>query len=254
MLLTIDIGNSRTDVGLYSGNELVRVFHYETSIYLTANEYRHRLSRHLDEFQVSPEDIREAIIASVVSDLNPVWERVVFDLFDVRPRFVNLSLSGGLGIAEGLEASDLGADIIAACVGALSKYGSNCVVADLGTASKLIHINEKGEFGGLSIGPGLRMSSRALRADTAALPEVRLTKPERAIGKNTKECLLSGIVYGAAMAVKGLSSAFEEEAASPLTKILTGGNAPHVVDLLPEFKFDETLVLDGLRVINERSK
>ncbi|MBP5091707.1 MAG: type III pantothenate kinase, partial [Bacilli bacterium] len=117
--------------------------------------------------------------------------------------------------------------------------------------NKLIYLNDKGEFAGLSIAPGLRLAARSLRSGTSALPELPLERVEKAIGKNTKDCILSGVVYGAACSVRGLAEAFEKEAGFPLKWILTGGNAQYVAPLLPEFKLDETLVLDGLNLIAE---
>ena len=224
MLIAIDIGNSVTDIGVFVGRELTRRVKTESDINKGVAEIRHFLKVMLEEYQLSRDAIENAIISSVVPLLTPVWEKAVYEELEVRPSFVSIS-----------------------------KYGICTVVADLGTANKLIYLNEKGEFAGLSIAPGLRIAAKSLRNGTSALPEIPLEKVDKAIGKNTKDCILSGVVYGAATSIKGLALAFEKEAGFPLKWILTGGNAQYVADLLPEFKLDESLVLDGLSLIASKN-
>ncbi|MBQ1879978.1 MAG: type III pantothenate kinase [Candidatus Enteromonas sp.] len=253
MLIAIDIGNSVTDIGVFVGRELTRRVKTESDINKGVAEIRHFLKVMLEEYQLSRDAIESAIISSVVPLLTPVWEKAVYEELEVRPTFVSTAEKAALPISSEIDASDLGADIIAASVAALSKYGICTVVADLGTANKLIYLNEKGEFAGLSIAPGLRIAAKSLRNGTSALPEIPLEKVDKAIGKNTKDCILSGVVYGAATSIKGLALAFEKEAGFPLKWILTGGNAQYVADLLPEFKLDESLVLDGLSLIASKN-
>ncbi|MBO4540720.1 MAG: type III pantothenate kinase, partial [Bacilli bacterium] len=136
---------------------------------------------------------------------------------------------------------------------ALSKYGTCLAVCDVGTASKVIFLDKEGEFAGIAIAPGLKMSGRALKEKTAALPELPLGTPEHAIGRNTNEALLSGISYGAACLLKGMAEQFEKEAGYPLRWVLTGGDAKYIKDLLPEFAYDESLTLDGLNLIYQRT-
>ena len=251
MRIAIDIGNSVTDIGVYVGHELTRRVKTESDINKGVAEARHFLKVMLEEYQLTRDAFDGAIISSVVPLLTPIWDKAVYEELEVRPTFVSNSNSGRLAINEEIDASDLGADIIAASVAALSKYGTCTIVADLGTANKLIYLNEKGEFAGLSIAPGLRLAARSLRNGTSALPEIPLDKVEKAIGTNTKACILSGVVYGAAMSIRGLAEAFEKEVGFPLKWILTGGNAQYVAGLLPEFSLDESLVLDGLNLIAE---
>lgn len=253
MLLAIDIGNSVIDFGVYSGNSLVQRFKMDSDLNKTVPEYRHSLRKFLEEYQLNDESFEGAIISSVVPFLGETLQKVVFEQFDFTPTMLQNSHQAGLAIAEDVDSHDLGADIIADCAGAMKKYGTCLAIADIGTATKVIFVNQDGEFAGISIAPGLKMGGRALKEKTAALPELPLATPERAIGKNTNEALVSGVSYGMACLVKGLAEVFESEAGYPLRWVLTGGDSKYIKDLLPEFSYDESLTLDGLSLIYQRT-
>ncbi len=253
MLLAIDIGNTAIDFGVYQGNALVQRFKMDSDLNKTIPEYRHALRKFLDEYQLNDESFDGAIISSVVRFLGDILQKVVFEQFDFTPTMLKNAQQAGLAIAKDIQASDLGMDIVADCVGALSKYGTCLAICDIGTATKVIFVNHEGEFAGVAIAPGLKMGSRALKEKTAALPELPLSTPERAIGTNTNEALTSGVSYGCACLCKGMAELFEKEAGYPLRWVLTGGDAKYIKDLLPEFSFDESLTLDGLSLIYQRT-
>ena len=253
MLLAIDIGNTVIDFGVFSKNALVQRFKMDSDLNKSIPEYRHALRKFLEEYQLNDESFEGAIISSVVPFLTETLQKVVFEHFDFTPTLLKSSHQAGLAISTEVDASDLGADIIADCVAALSKYGTCLAVCDVGTASKVIFLDKEGEFAGIAIAPGLKMSGRALKEKTAALPELPLGTPEHAIGRNTNEALLSGISYGAACLLKGMAEQFEKEAGYPLRWVLTGGDAKYIKDLLPEFAYDESLTLDGLNLIYQRT-
>jgi type III pantothenate kinase len=146
----------------------------------------------------------------------------------------------------------VGSDLVADAVGGTKLYGSSLFIADLGTANKFLFVDKEMAFAGLAIAPGLAISMDALVNRTSALPEVSWAIPEKVMGKNTKDCMNSGITYGTAFQLEGFAKAFEKECGYPLKKILTGGNAMYVKDLLPDFHYDEFLILKGLCEIARR--
>lgn len=250
MLLTIDIGNTLTCLGVYQGSALLATLKIESDLYRPQAAFQHRFVKWLEERHFNSESLTGCIISSVVPPLGAVWGKIVFETLDIYPKFVSPEYRGNLKLDID-NPKEVGSDIIADAVGALAKYGPMTVVADLGTASKLILIDNEGAFAGLSIAPGVQMSGKALKEKTAALPEIPLKTPSKAVGKNTEECLLSGIVYGSCFLIRGLAEQFEKEVGYPLTRVLTGGNAAYCAPLLPSFTHDEYLILDGLRVIYE---
>jgi type III pantothenate kinase len=139
-------------------------------------------------------------------------------------------------------------------VGAISKYNFPLTIADLGTAIKILAIDKKGAFVGAAFYPGLYVAVDALIGRAAQLSRVSLSCPKKVIGKNTKDSMNAGAIYGTAGMIKGLVANFEEELGYPTKHVLTGGDAVYVKDLLQDFIYDEFLLLDGLRVIFERNE
>jgi type III pantothenate kinase len=149
--------------------------------------------------------------------------------------------------------SDLGADRIVDCVAAMNKYGTPCIVIDFGTATTFNAISKNNEFLGGAISPGLFTCAEALFQRAAKLPRVEFVRPRVAIGRSTVESMQSGLYYGYA----GLVDAVIEqmlEGMSPVSRIVaTGGLAPLMIDASQYIdEIDETLTLDGLRIVYER--
>ena len=150
--------------------------------------------------------------------------------------------------------SEVGADLISVAVGALSNYGKPCLVADLGTASKIILVDENGNFAGGIVMPGIMISAKALFANAAQLSEISLEVPEKVIGKNTIDCMKSGVLYSNAGALDGIIERMEEELGQKVTVVATGGLAKKVVPLCKkEIILDEDLLLKGLLVIYQKN-
>ena len=148
----------------------------------------------------------------------------------------------------------MGADIICACVAAHYLYGSPSMVVDMGTATKIMVMNDKGAFIGVSIIPGVMVSLDALARHTAQLPMVSLEAPKNVIGKNTQDCMKSGIVFGNASMIDGMIDRICEEYGSTLPVYATGGLAslitPHCKH---NITYDEFLVLKGLDIIYKKN-
>jgi type III pantothenate kinase len=250
MLLAIDVGNTLTKFGIFKDGMLVSTFQAETDAKKSYDEYVSKVSLYFESHRFSFSDIGEVIISSVVPSLTRILVRLSEELFKKKALTVGPRLRTGL-VLKVDNPAEVGSDLVADAVGGLKRHGKALFIADLGTANKFLFLDKEGAFAGLAIAPGLAISMDALVGKTAALPEVSMNIPAHVMGKNTVDCMNSGITYGTAYLIKGFAEAFEREAGYPLRKILTGGNSVFVKTLLPDFDYDGDLLLYGLEEIFE---
>lgn len=255
MILAIDIGNTNITLGGYDRDKLVLLSRMYTARNKTSDEYATGLLDLLRFHHISPEAFDGAVLSSVVPQLTRVFSRAVSLVVNKEPIIVGEKHYGGLKV-EVLPVSSLGADLIAGCVGALGKYPTPCIVADLGTATKLLVLDKNGYFSGCIIAPGVKISLDALASSAALLPSISFTKPEKVIGTNTVECMQSGSVYGTAAMLDGLIRRIRNELGTDdVTVVATGGYSKGIIPCCEEkLIFDENLVLDGLKMIYYRSQ
>jgi type III pantothenate kinase len=254
MLLVIDVGNTNTSLGVYDGAQLVAHWRLTTNRARTVDEYGVH-ARNL--FQLADLDfkaITAIAIASVVPPLNYTLKTMAETYFRVTPLFVDHTTDTGLKILY-QPASEVGADRIVDAVAARKKYGAPCIIVDFGTATTFDVINDKGEYLGGVITPGIMISSDALFARTAKLPRVDIKRPERVVGSSTISAMQSGLYHGYTGLVDGVLRKIMEEIGGKPSVIATGGLAP-LIATGSEFiqSVDETLTLDGLRLVYERSQ
>lgn len=249
MVIALDVGNNRTKLAVFQGHQMLYRVALLTDPYAETPELKHFLKLFLEEYQVNTESLEGACLSCVVAPLSEKWSQALYEMTDEKPILVSGSQgNGGLDFAVD-DPNEVGGDLIADAVGALSEFGSCCFIADLGTCDKYILVDSDSAFGGCAIAPGMRMGARALRGGTAALPEVGFSPLGKAVGKNTESAIRAGLLQGAAERASGMAKRFQEEAKYPLRFVLTGGNARFVKDLLPEFEYDEDLLLIGLNAI-----
>ncbi len=248
MLLAIDIGNTLTDLGVFDDDELKSTFKIKSNVDRSYDEYRVIFSSFLNR-EASNSKFSRAIISSVVPSLTRIWVAICKDILHIRPLLIGVGLKTGMKLAVN-NPSEVGSDLVADSVGGISLFGKNLFIADLGTANKYIHIDENGSFAGVAIAPGLAISMNALVKGTASLPEVSGLITKTVIGKNTNDSMNSGILNGTVYEIQGFYRAFEKEVGCSLKPILTGGNAHFVKDLLPDFLYEEWLLLLGLKEID----
>jgi len=254
MLLVIDVGNSNTSLGVYDGKELIAHWRLTTNPARTIDEYGVH-SRNL--FQLGHLDFKaiDAIaIASVVPPLNYTLKRMAEVYFQITPLFIDNETDTGLRILYE-PASDVGSDRIVDAVAAIQKYGAPCIVVDFGTATTFNAINTKGEYLGGAITPGIMISSEALFARTSKLPRVDIKRPNKVIGSSTVSAMQSGLYYGYAGLVDGILGRMIEEIGSKPRVIATGGLAQLIATGSTFIELvDETLTLEGLRLVYERTR
>lgn len=253
MLLVIDIGNTNTSLGVFDGEQLEAHWRLTTARSRTADEWGVH-ARNL--FALAGLDFKaiDAIaIASVVPPLNFTLKRMAEAYFELSPLFIDHTIDTGLPIRY-QPPSDVGADRIVDAVAAIHKYGAPCIVVDFGTATTFNAINTQGEYLGGVITPGITISSDALFERTAKLPRVEIKRPQKVIGSTTVEAIQSGLYHGYAGLVDGILKKMIEELGGKAKVIATGGLAP-LIATGSEFieTIDETLTLEGLRLVYQRT-
>lgn len=253
MILTIDIGNTNIAIGGFSDDRLEFVVRIATDAAKTADEYAGKLLNVLSLHGVERTAIDGAIISSVVPPLNKVMASAVRFIYGVEPLMVGPGIKTGVNIRCDTPSS-VGADLICGCVAAHHIYGSPSLIVDMGTATKMMVVDRAGAFIGVSIIPGVRMGMRALSEGTAQLPQVSLEAPPSVIGKNTPDCMRSGVVFGNASLIDGMIDRITEEVGEPLPVYATGGLAPVITPYCRHaITLDEHLVLKGLYLLYQKN-
>ncbi|HLE62357.1 MAG TPA: type III pantothenate kinase [Pyrinomonadaceae bacterium] len=257
MLLVVDVGNSNTSLGVYRDAELIAHWRLTTNAARTVDEYGVHARNLFELAGLDFKAIGAIAVASVVPPLNYTLKRMAEVYFQLTPLFIDYSTNTGLSILYE-PASDVGADRIVDAVAAIEKYGAPCIVVDFGTATTFNAINSRGEYLGGVITPGIMISSEALFLRTAKLPRVDIKRPQRVIGSSTVSAMQSGLYYGYAGLVDGVLLKMIDELGSdprPPRVIATGGLAPliatgsEVIELV-----DDTLTLEGMRLVYERTR
>lgn len=255
MLLAIDMGNTNITLGAFDGEELVFVSRLYTARHKSSDEFAIDFLDIFNLYNVKPSDFDGVIFASVVPQLTDHIVNAVKRTIGIEPLIVGPDYNGNIKI-DILPISQVGADLIAGVVAAVNKYPLPCLVADLGTATKILVIDKSGYFKGCVISPGVKISLDALAQGAALLPYVSFTAPKKAIGENTTECMQSGIVFGTAAMLDGLFERIKNELGEDeVTVVATGGYSPAIIpSCKTEILYDENLLLDGLKEIYKAAK
>lgn len=250
MLLAIDMGNTNITLGAYKEDELVFVSRLYTSRHKSSDEFAIDFLDIFNLYSVSPKDFTGCVFASVVPELTDPIVRAIKHTIGIEPILVGGEYNANLKI-DILPIEYLGADLIAGAVAAREKYPLPCLVADLGTATKILVIDKDGAFRGCTISPGVKISLDALAKNAALLPSVSFTTPKKAVGENTTECMQSGIVFGTAAMLDGMIKRIKNELGyKECTVVATGGYSTGIIPCCEEkIIYDENLLLDGLKEI-----
>lgn len=254
MRLCIDVGNTTIELGFFEKDKLLNQVKISTKN-LTPDEFAVALMQQMFAKGINNYQVDEAIMSSVVPEINYSFKQAIKTIFHVEKIVgLNPGIKTGLPIHTD-HPNEVGNDLVAASVAAKEIYGYPTIIADLGTATKLLVIDKNGAFISGVIMPGLAISKEALIEKASLLPEISLDTPKSVLAKNTIDSMNTGLVYGHSEMVLGLMKKMEKELGYECKHILTGGNALPLLSLLEkEFIFDETLVLKGLNLIFNRNK
>ncbi|MCH1626919.1 type III pantothenate kinase [Fredinandcohnia quinoae] len=253
MIFVLDVGNTNTVLGVYSGEDLKYHWRIETSRNKTEDEYGMVVKSLLEHVDLSFEDINGIIISSVVPPIMSALERMCHKYFNIDPLIVGPGIKTGLNIKYD-NPKEVGADRIVNAIAGIHLYGSPLIIVDFGTATTYCYINEKKQYMGGAIAPGITISTEALYSRAAKLPRIEIVRPEGIIGKNTVSAMQAGILYGYVGQVEGIVARIKAQSNEKPMVIATGGLAPliakesSVIDIVDPF-----LTLKGLQLIYQRN-
>lgn len=254
MILAIDIGNTNIVVGCIDKEKTYFIERLSTVRTKTELEYAIDLKTVLDIYHIKRTDIEGCIISSVVPQITNAVVKAAEIILKKEVMIIGPGLKTGLNIMLD-NPSEMGADRVADAVAALSEYPVPFVTVDMGTATTFSVVDDKKRYIGGMIMPGVRVSLDALVSRASQLSGISLEEPRKLIGKNTIDCMKSGILYGNAAAVDGIIDRIEEELGQKVTVIATGGMAKKIVPhCRRKIILDEDLLLKGLLVIYEKNK
>ncbi|MBN3038931.1 MAG: type III pantothenate kinase [Candidatus Omnitrophica bacterium] len=249
MILVIDIGNTNIKLALFSGRRILKHFRLATDKKASAKKYKRRLSSLFARKKIKRSQIKGAIACSVVPRINNVFSNAVFSLCREKPLFLGKDIIAPIKNLY-KRPSQVGQDRLANAFGAYNLYGGPVVIVDFGTALTFDLVSEKGEYLGGIIVPGPEIALKALIKNADLLPYLTLTKPVAFLGRETKESIRSGLVYGYSFLVEGILSRLKAQLKRRPKIVATGGAAslmsiycPSIKDIAPH------LTLQGLNEI-----
>ena len=249
MILTVDVGNANIVIGVVKNEKILFDAKLRTDITKTSDEYCIDLKMLMEVYKIQPDQIQGAIIASVVPQVLNSMQSAVRKLTGRSPLVVGPGLKTGLNI-QIENPAQTGADLVASAVAALQEHEAPLIIVDMSSTTTMSVLDKNGTLIGGSIGPGVKMSLDALTDRTALLPGLQLDQPKKVIGRNTTDCMRSGVMLGAACMVDGMVERMEQELGYWATVIATGSIARFIVPMCRrEIIYDRDLLVKGLAVL-----
>ena len=254
MILAIDVGNTNIVIGGVEGDSIVFESRLRTDPMKTSDEYGIDLKMLLDINQIDPSLPEGAIISSVVPQVLNSMQTAVKKVTGKTSLVVGPGLKTGLNIRVE-NPGETGADLVVGAVAALRTYKPPLIVIDMGTATTMSVLDKSGAFVGGCISPGVKISMDALTGRTALLPGLQLDQPKKAIGRNTIDCMRSGLMMGCACMIDGMVERMEEELGYKVNVIATGGLAKFIAPMCrTPITLDRDLLIRGLAILYRENK
>ena len=253
MILAVDIGNTNIVIGCMDGEKVCFVERVSTNQANTELEYVVEFRALFDLYRIGVEDITGSIISSVVPPLNNIVKSALEKLFHNAPLLVGPGLKTGLNILMDNPAQ-LGSDLVVNAVAGLHYYGAPIIMIDMGTATTISVVDGKKNYIGGMILPGVKVSLDSLVNRTSQLPRISLEPPKKVIGRNTIDCMKSGIVMGQAACLDGMIERIYDELGYEAPVVATGGLAGSIVPYCKKkIICDNELTLKGLGLIYHKN-
>ncbi len=255
MLLAFDVGNTNIVCGVYKDEKLLDHWRIATNTLQTADGYAVQLGMLFQLNGLRFSEVEDVIISTVVPPIIPILQTLSERYFHVKPILVGPGIKTGMNILYD-NPKELGADRIVNAVAVINKYGGPAIIIDMGTATTFCVINEKCQYLGGAVAPGIGISMEALFQRASKLPRIELKKVPSCICKNTVSAMQAGIYYGFVGQIDGIVNRIKEEMEMPdVTVIATGGLAALIssgsttIDIV-----DPMLTLDGLLILYEKNR
>lgn len=253
MILALDMGNTNIVVGGIDNEKTYFVERITTDLVKTSLEYAVSIKNILEIHRADASEIQGAIISSVVPPLNATLSSAIKKILGFRPKVVGSGMKTGLNIHMD-DPKSVGSDLIVGAVAALLEYPCPLIVIDMGTATTICAVDKGGSYIGGIIYPGLKISLETLASKTAQLPNISLDIPDRVIGKNTIQCMRSGIMYGSAGMLDGILDRMIGELGENAAIIATGGLSRFITPLCRHtIIYEEDLMLKGLLALYNKN-
>ena len=253
MVLTIDVGNTRISMGAFKGDELVFTSSMSSVRNRTRDQYAIEILEIFSLYSVDRQDFDGAIISSVVPEMSNTIRDAVEKAINCKPLMLGPGVKTGLNIRVD-EPTQVGVDFVALSVAACKKFKTPCLVVDLKTATKISIIDSNNTFIGAIICPGVEISMKALADKTSQLPKISISAPKKVVGKNTIDCMASGVVYGTSSMLDGLCDRVEKELGQECTVVATGSFAQGIIPHCKrEMVYCPNLIFEGLKIIYDKN-
>ncbi|MGN1316201.1 MAG: type III pantothenate kinase [Acutalibacteraceae bacterium] len=253
MVLAIDIGNTNIVVGCFENNKILFTERISTNRTATDLEYASTVNTAMQMHSLNPGNLSGAIISSVVPSVTATFKRAIEKYAGVKVMTVGPGTKTGLSIKIDNPAQ-LGSDLVVDAVAGINQYPTPQIIIDMGTATTMSVIDKDKNYIGGIIMTGVSVSAEALASRTSQLPRIAYEIPKKVIGKNTVDCMKSGVMYANACAIDGLIEKIEKELGSPCTVIATGGLAGTIIPLCKKnIIINDELLLKGLMIIYNKN-
>ena len=253
MILAVDIGNTNIVVGGFDKDKIAFVERISTDTLKTELEYVVQFHALMEIYDLKSEQFRGAIISSVVPPLNHILVSAIKKFYGIDAMLVGPGVKTGINIQMDNPAS-VGADLIVNAVAGLEKYGYPLIMIDMGTATTISVLDDKKNYIGGTIMPGVRVSLDSLVNRTSQLPKIALEAPAKVVGRNTIDCMKSGIIMGQAASMDGMIDRIWKELGYETKIVATGGLAARIIpNCVHDIIVDDALTLIGLKIIYEKN-
>lgn len=253
MILAIDIGNTNIVIGCTEQEKIHFVERVSTNISKTELEYVVEFKILFELYHINMKEITGCIISSVVPPLTNVVRTTVEKLLQISPLIVGPGVKTGLNILMD-NPGQVGSDLIVNAVAGLKYYGAPIVLIDMGTATTISVVDDKKNYIGGMILPGVKVSLESLVNRTSQLPRISLEAPKKLIGTNTIDCMKSGIIMGQAACLDGMIMRIRDELGYSVNVVATGGLSGCIVPYCKEeIVYDNELTLKGLDIIYRKN-